>query len=250
MHNAISALIELSRELGREDRRLCILGEGNTSARLGKNEFAVKASGTSLSVLTEKDLVACHLSNVLSLLDERLPTDEGIDSALLGARLDPASKKPSIEAVFHAWLLTLEDVKFVGHCHSLSANQVLCSPRARDFAEQRLFPDQVIYCGATSVYVPYTDPGLPLAREIRNLTLAFIQQKSFVPRLIVLQNHGLIALGQTPKEVLACLLMADKAAAIFTGAASMGGPNFLRAQQVQRIATRPDETYRQQQLKL
>ncbi|NBX60264.1 MAG: class II aldolase, partial [Opitutaceae bacterium] len=38
-------LLELSHQLGREDRALAILGEGNTSARLSADTFVVKASG-------------------------------------------------------------------------------------------------------------------------------------------------------------------------------------------------------------
>ena len=132
----------------------------------------------------------------------------------------------------------------------MAANQILCSPRARDFAERRLFPDEVVYCGPASVFVPYADPGLVLAREIRDRTTAFLQQQGSSPRLILLQNHGIIALGSTPAAVLACIFMAAKAAAIFMGAAALGGPNFLTAQHVERIAGRPDEAHRQQELRL
>jgi rhamnose utilization protein RhaD (predicted bifunctional aldolase and dehydrogenase) len=171
-----------------------------------------------------------------------------LDVALQNARVNGAGKKPSIEAVFHAWLLTLPEVNFVGHCHCLAANQILCSPRARDFAERRQFPDEIVYCGPASVFVPYTDPGPMLAREIRDRTNAFIQQQGCTPKLILLQNHGIIALGSSTSTVLACTLMAAKAAAIFMGAAALGGPNFLTAQHVDRIAGRPDEAYRQRQL--
>jgi len=127
---------------------------------------------------------------------------------------------------------------------------VLCSPRARDFAERRLFPDEVVCCGPQSVFIPYTDPGLPLAREIAERTRLFIEKEGTVPRLILLQNHGIIALGSTPQAVLACILMTTKAAAIFMGAAAMGGPNFLPPQHVERIAGRPDEAHRQRQMKV
>jgi ribulose-5-phosphate 4-epimerase/fuculose-1-phosphate aldolase len=71
-----------------------------------------------------------------------------------------------------------------------------------------------------------------------------------VPRLILLQNHGIIALGPTPQAVLACILMATKAAEIFVGAAALGGPNFMNPKDVDRINSRPDEAYRQRQLKI
>ena len=40
----IKRLIWLSHELGREDRQLAMLGEGNVSADLGDGTFYVKAS--------------------------------------------------------------------------------------------------------------------------------------------------------------------------------------------------------------
>ena len=250
MNEKIKALLQLSKDIGREDRHMAILGEGNTSVKLNNEQFAVKASGCCLATLTEGDVTICDLARVLGLLDKRQISDEELEQQLLDARVAGAGKRPSVEAMFHAWLLTLPDVNYVGHCHPLSANQVLCSPRARDFAERRLFPDEVVCCGAQSVFIPYTDPGLPLAREIAERTRSSIEKEGTIPRLILLQNHGIIALGSTPQAVMACLLMASKAASIFMGAAAMGGPNFLPAQFVERIAARPDEAYRQQQLKI
>ncbi|MBI4659715.1 MAG: class II aldolase/adducin family protein [Verrucomicrobia bacterium] len=250
MNEPISQLLELSHAIGREDRHLAILGEGNTSVKLDAARFAVKASGCNLASLTEADVTICDSARVLALLNQKKLKDQAVDESLLEARVDGVGKKPSVEAMFHAWLLTLEGVNFVGHCHPLAANQILCSPRARDFAERRLFPDEVVCCGPTSVFIPYADPGLPLSREIRDRTSAFLQQHGYTPRLILLQNHGIIALGATANAVLACLLMATKAAAIFMGAAALGGPNFLTPQQVERIFVRPDEAYRQRQLKL
>jgi rhamnose utilization protein RhaD (predicted bifunctional aldolase and dehydrogenase) len=246
MESRIAQLLQLAHELGREDRRLAILGEGNVSAKIDDAHFAVKASGCSLATLTERDVTVCDAAKVLAIFNERGPLpDEIIEERLLAARSDATARKPSLETMFHAWLLSLPGVEFVAHCHSQAANQVLCSPRGRDFAERRMFPDEIVYCGPTSVFVPYVDPGLPLAREIAERTASFQETSGRVPRLILLQNHGIVALGATMEATLACVLMCDKAAAIFAGAAALGGPNFLSAQQVERIATRRDETYRQ-----
>ena len=81
-------------------------------------------------------------------------------------------------------------------------------------------------------------------------TVHFIKQHEFVPRLILLQNHGIISIGSTIEGVLSAILMADKAARIFVGAAALGGPNFMAQKDVDRITQRPDEHYRQEQLKL
>ena len=246
----LSELLRLSHEIGREDRKLTILGEGNTSAQISDAEFLVKASGSCLANLKPEQVTRCRVETVLTVLEDRPFTNEEVDEVLLASRVDSESKKPSIETMFHAWLLTLEGVEFVGHCHSEAANKILCSPRARDFAENRIFPDEIVCCGRASVFVENCDPGLPLAIGIREQTTEYIKQHGEAPRLILLENHGIIALGKTADAVLACTFMADKAATIFAGAAAIGGPVFLPKEQIERIAGRPDEVYRQKQLNL
>ena len=108
----------------------------------------------------------------------------------------------------------------------------------------------MVVCGRSSVWVPYTDPGLPLAKAIREGVQQHMQEEGLPPKLVLLQNHGIIALGATSEAVLAITLMAEKAAAIFVGAAALGGPEFMRPEHVDRIASRPDEHERQQRLHL
>ena len=246
----IQNLLTLSHELGREDRGLAIFGEGNTSARVSDDTFAVKTSGTCLATLKEEDTVECRFSALLPLLEKKSLTDKEIDDALLASRVDSNAKKPSVEAVFHAWLLTLPGISFVGHAHATSVNQVLCSPRARDFASHRMFPDEIVCCSTSSVLVPYTDPGLQLAQGIRRETQTYIQKLARQPRVILIQNHGTITLGASWQSVLTAMLMAEKAAKIFVGAAALGGPVFFSKHNVERIAGRPDEAYRQRALKM
>ena len=243
-------LLTLSHQLGREDRALAILGEGNSSARLGEKTFLVKASGTSLATLGEEDVVECRFAALLPLLEQESLTDQQVDDALFAARSDLKAKTPSVEAIFHAWLLSLPGVKFVGHTHAITVNQILCSPRAADFAAHRMFPDEIVCCGPASVLVPFTDPGLKLAQAIRRETDAFLQKRQRQPRVVLMQNHGLITLGATWQSVLSATLMAEKAAKIFVGAAALGGPVFFSPETIARIDTRPDEAYRQRALKM
>src|SRR5512138_3630025 len=104
---SIQDLLTLSHEIGREDRGLAMLGEGNTSARISDDTFAVKASGTCLGTLKAEDVVECRLGALLPLLEKESMTDQQIEDALMAARVDPKTKKPSVEAVFHACLLSL-----------------------------------------------------------------------------------------------------------------------------------------------
>jgi rhamnose utilization protein RhaD (predicted bifunctional aldolase and dehydrogenase) len=246
--DVIKSLLTLSHQLGGERLRMAILGEGNTSVRLDADTFAVKASGSNLAALTNADVTSCVFDRLLPLLDRTSATDVEVDQALLAARLDPTAKKPSIEALFHAYLLTLPGVRCVGHVHAVAVNQILCSPRAREFAERRACPDEIVMCGVESVFVPYAEPGLGLSQAIRREVVAFVKRTGRDPKIILLQNHGIIAVGASPKAVLGSLLMAEKAAEIFVGAAALGGPVFLTAAQCERIAGRPDEHYRQKML--
>jgi rhamnose utilization protein RhaD (predicted bifunctional aldolase and dehydrogenase) len=250
MSTTISDLLALSHELGREERGLAILGEGNTSVRLSDDTFAVKASGTCLGTLRGEDVVECRFSALLPFLEKDNLTDQQVDDALLAARVDSKAKKPSVEAIFHASLLSLPGIKFIGHAHATSVNQILCSSRARDFADHRMFPDEIVCCGTASVFIPYTDPGLKLAKTIKYQTDEFIKKHQRQPRVILMENHGIITLGGTWQSVLSAMLMAEKAAKIFAGAAALGGPLFFSQRNIERIAGRPDEAYRQRALKM
>jgi len=214
--------------------------------------FLVKASGSSLADLQESQLVACRFSALLPLLQAGTMGDADVEKALLAARVDPTQPKPSVEAVFHAYLLSLPDIEMVGHTHPVAVNSILCAgdEPSRRFADERRFPDEIVCCGAKSVLVPYVDPGTILAQKIRDETDRFITAENRPPRLILLQNHGLIAVGATAGSVLAATLMAEKAAHIFLGAATLGGAIGLTRQHVARIDSRPDEHYRQKMLKL
>jgi rhamnose utilization protein RhaD (predicted bifunctional aldolase and dehydrogenase) len=242
-------LIGLCHELGREERGMAILGEGNASTRVDDETFLVKASGHCLGTLGETGLTRCRYSTLLPLL-EGTWADSDVERLLMESRTDETAAKPSVEGLFHAYLLSLPGVCFVGHVHAIAVNQILCSPRAKEYATKRTFPDEIVCCGTESVLVPYTDPGVHLARTIAAGVKDFLERHGEAPRIILLQNHGIIALGGSPNAVLASLLMAEKAAKIFVGAAALGGPVFLTPENVARISGRSDEHYRRKVLKL
>ena len=109
----LATLLELSHDLGQAQRQLAILAEGNTSCRVDADSFLIKSSGSSLSTLTAADVTRCRFEPLLELLDQEQPSDDQITRALLASRQPEGaaeSRKPSTEATFHAWLLTLPGV--------------------------------------------------------------------------------------------------------------------------------------------
>lgn len=245
MSDTLNALVEMSRELGRPESDLAILGEGNTSTCAGDDAFWVKASGTTLGAIDADGFVALDHPAALALLDDDLRTDADIQQALLRVRRPGQTRQPSVEAIMHAFLLSIPGINFVGHTHPAPVNALLCSVNAEALVTACLFPDQIVCCGPSPVYIPYEDPGLPLARAVRDRVNAWMDANGMTPRAIMIQNHGLFAQGATPKEVISCSLMWAKTARVILGAMACGGIHPLTQAQIERIATRPDEKYRE-----
>lgn len=245
MTDSLKQLVTMSGKLGDPQNDYVILGEGNSSARVDDATFWVKASGTSLNGIEKRGFVEVRFAPVLEMLDINLP-DTAVKDALNAARVDTSSDvRPSVETTFHAVALTTGGANFVGHTHPTAVNSILCSQLAEEAYSGRLFPDEIVVLGPAPVFVPYTDPGIALAQVIREKIMAYQDENGRSPKLILLRNHGMVALGQTADEVLRITAMAVKTARIIIGAYAVGGPRFLTSEDVARIDTRPDEHYRQ-----
>ena len=248
MTDILNQLVTMSGKLGDPRNDYVILGEGNSSASVDDNSFWVKASGTSLNGIGEAGFVQVLFEPVLAMLDDKLP-DNAVKDALNAARVNTSSDvRPSVETTFHAVALTTGEAKFVGHTHPTAVNSILCSNLAEEAYAGRLFPDEIVVLGPAPVFVPYTDPGITLAQVIREKIMVYEDENGRSPKLILLRNHGMVALGQTADEVLRITAMAVKTARIILGAYAVGGPRFLTPEDVARIDTRPDEHYRQRVL--
>ncbi|MEM1444731.1 MAG: class II aldolase/adducin family protein [Planctomycetota bacterium] len=247
--DTLAALLQLSHELGKPERHCAILGEGNTSAVADEESFWVKASGSELGTLRSDQLVRVGFAACEAMIDGPDLSDEATKEALLAAVVEGGQGvRPSVETVLHAGLLDLPGVLFVGHTHPTAINVLACSDRFGDALTKRLFPDQVVVCGESAVLVPYVDPGLPLAREVRDGCRAYLETYGESPKTVFMRNHGFIALGKSAKQVLQITQMAVKSAEILGGAFAVGEPTFMTDAQVARIAGRDDEHYRQRVL--
>jgi len=242
-------LIVMSRALGDPAKDYVILSEGNTSARVDEEAFFVKASGTKLESIEASGFVEVRFEHVLALLEKEHLSDEQIRAGLEAAKVNPDGPLcPSVETILHARALSSGAAKFVGHTHPTVVNAILCSQQAEEAFAGRLFPDEIVVCGPAPVVVPYTDPGLPLARAAWAGVERHADLYGQWPKVILLQNHGLIVFGQSAQEVVDTTAMAVKTARVLLGTYTLGGPHFLSARQVDRLRTRPDEEYRRRVL--
>ena len=212
-------------ELAKSVRHFTIAGEGNVSVRDG-DSMLIKASGSTLETMTDQDLVRCDL-------DGKVFEDE--------------EKKPSMEVSFHAWILkSFPEINCVCHTHPTNTIKILCSERTHDFANKRLFPDQVVRNGTKSCVVPYATPGLPLREEIKKSVEEFIRRNGFFPKLILLNNHGIITASASIQEAVVSTLMCEKSAEIYIGAKILNNVQFLTPEEVAAVDTNPSEKYRRE----
>ena len=240
----LKRLIQLSRELGREDRHLAILGEGNVSADLGDGTFYVKASGSQLATIDASGITRVHMPPIFEALDRPDKTDDKVRKVLESCRVDKKARLPSVETFLHAVCLKEGGAKWVGHTHPVSVLKILCSKLGAEPFRRHISPDEIVVCGRHLAVVPYVDPGIRLAAALRKSLRQFMDEHGAAPKIILMVNHGPVVLGQTECDVLNTMLMLDKWASVLTGNYAVGGPRFLKEKISDRIENRPDEHYR------
>jgi NAD(P)-dependent dehydrogenase (short-subunit alcohol dehydrogenase family)/rhamnose utilization protein RhaD (predicted bifunctional aldolase and dehydrogenase) len=95
-----------------------------------------------------------------------------------------------VELLFHALL----PERIVLHTHPVVLNALTCSRDGGALAA-RLFGDRALW-------IPYTNPGLPLARAIAGARMAFEERTGApAPHITLMQNHGIIVAGDTGAEI-------------------------------------------------
>jgi rhamnose utilization protein RhaD (predicted bifunctional aldolase and dehydrogenase) len=240
----LKRLVALSHELGREDRHFAILGEGNVSADLGDETFYIKASGNNLGAINGNGFTRVKMAPVLKALDGLQKTDPEVKEILDACRVDKKSQLPSVETFLHAICLKEGGAKWIGHTHTTSVLKILSSKLGARPFHRHIFPDAIVVCGRHLAEVPYVDPGIRLAVELRKSLHRFMFQHKVAPKVILMVNHGPVILGQSERDVLNTMLMLDKWATILAANYAVGGPQFLDEELSNRIENRPDEHYR------
>lgn len=244
----LAELIDLAHELGREERQLVILGEGNLSADCGDGTFWVKASGISMAEIEESGFSRVKFDNILQLSSLENPTEEQVVNGLRDSLVDKSMRQPSVETFLHAVCLQETEAKFIAHTHPTAVLSIICSQQGADPFMRHLFPEPIPVCGPRLGVVPYTDPGFKLAAAVQSSLHDFQEQNHHSPKTLLMINHGLVALGETAQQALSITLLMEKWARILLGTYALGRPATLTDEQVDHFADRLDESLRQQQL--
>jgi rhamnose utilization protein RhaD (predicted bifunctional aldolase and dehydrogenase) len=226
-HDVLRQLVAMSRDLGQPERDYVILSEGNTSARVDESTFWIKASGVEMHQIDANGFVEMAFDGVLATLDSSDHSDERVKQGLAAARVDPTVQaRPSMETPLHGLALTLGGAQYAAHTHPTPVKAILCAQGAEAAFAGHIFPAEALVCGEP-LFVPYAPPGQPLAWMVREGLLAYDDRYGQPPRVILLQNHGMVALGPTPQTVLDITAMMVRAARTLLGTFALGGPRFI-----------------------
>nr|WP_240968874.1 class II aldolase/adducin family protein [Streptomyces sp. HNM0575] len=256
-------LVGLTRRLGDPAADLVVLAEGNTSTRLADGTFAVKASGARMDSAAAGDFVVVDPGELLDAIRPRAtdghatggratagargggrPTqDELTDALAVRGPYEGPPGRASVETLVHLAALEYADATWVAHTHPTAVVGLLACPGAEELWSAPLFPDEAVVLGRPA-WVPYAAPGLELGRAVAESLTRHRETEGVPPRLVLLGNHGIVALGRTPAEVEAVTAMCVKAARIRSVALGAGGTAPLEAGHAAALAGRGDERER------
>jgi rhamnose utilization protein RhaD (predicted bifunctional aldolase and dehydrogenase) len=230
-------LVALTRRIGDPAADLVVLAEGNTSLRLSDDRFVVKASGSRMDLAAAGDFVVGELPELVDVL-ERGGTDQETLSRLLAA----GGSRASIETLVHVVALAA-GATWVAHTHPTAVVGLLAVREAEELWSAPLFPDEAVVLGEP-VWVPYAAPGIALGTAVHAAVRDRLDRDGVAPRLVLLGNHGIVALGATATEVETITTMAVKAARVRSVALGAGTLAPLGIEHARELAGRPDEAAR------
>ncbi len=229
----ITEILTLGQSLGNHPGRLILAEEGSLASRFTDSRIAVTRRGAHLAVLQASDFVHFDILR----LNEVIAQDPVLPEDIAGAQLHSEfGAEPHEDLTLFACLLALDPALRVAvHIHPVIVDQITASPRARQFADRRTVHNEVLALGSASLLVNYADPGLALTREIQKKMILWRDRNKTVPRVILVQNHGVILLGPNALSVLRSIDALLKYAELFAGASLLGGPVFLTPQAITQI---------------
>ena len=224
-------LTEVAHALGLHPARLVIWKEGSCAVKTSETTYRVSSAGASLAGLAPENSVDFDLAKMAALLSADTVNEE----ELAAARVNPETPPATSDALLYSYLFGFEGIKIAAHIQPVEINQITCSPRARQFADRRCVPNEIVALGSAMVLVPYADPGPPLAKEVKRRILLWRDRYKTVPKVVLIHNHGMFVLGSSTGELLETIDSTLKAAQVFIGASMLGGPVFMTPTNVTQI---------------
>jgi rhamnose utilization protein RhaD (predicted bifunctional aldolase and dehydrogenase) len=240
-------LINLTRTLGEPAKDLVILAEGNTSKLLVDGRLVVKASGVYMARADANDFVVTDVQPLIDLMDDPESTQEDLTTLLDAGEHDGVRRRGSIETLVHAAVQSVLPTAYVAHTHPTAVLGLLSSIHAETAFAEWVYSDEAVVIGIP-LFVPYAAPGIALGRLFLERLRDYFAEHGELPSVVLLGNHGIVAIGGSADAVEAITLMTVKGARTRVQALSIGGVSGLGSEAVAHYFERTDMIERRKNL--
>ena len=240
-------LVALTRTLGEPVKDLVILAEGNTSQRLEDGRIAVKASGAHMATATRDDFVIAEVQPLIDLIEDPVATQEDLTTLLDAGEHQGVRRRGSIETLVHAAVQSVRPTGWVAHTHPTALLGLLTSVHAETAFAEWAYSDEAVVIGVP-LFVPYAAPGIALGRIFLERLRGYAAEKGELPSVVLLGNHGMVAIGGSAEAVEGITLMTVKGARARVQALSIGGVVGLGNEAVAHYFERTDMAERRRNL--
>jgi rhamnose utilization protein RhaD (predicted bifunctional aldolase and dehydrogenase) len=240
-------LVNLSRSLGEPAKDLVILAEGNVSQRLPDGRIAVKASGSYMATSVKEEYVVVDVEPVVRMMTDPASTQAELTTMLDAGEHGGARRRGSIETLVHAAVQSVRPAAFVAHTHPTPIVSLLASVHAATAFDEWVYSDEAVVIGRP-LYIPYAEPGIALGRIYLERLTHYVDEHGELPSLILLGNHGMVAIASSAEGAEAITLMAVKGARVRLQALSVGGVQGLGHDTVEHYFDREDMAERRRRL--
>lgn len=191
---SLDELVRISRKVG-GDSEWVLAGGGNTSFK-DEATLWVKASGYPLATIGEDGFARMDraaLGRIWNAVYPQAVAEREADALrdLMAARVAGEEKRPSVETLMHE----LFPYRLVVHTHPALVNGLTCSADGRS-QTARLF-------GTDALWMDAIEPGYVLAAEMRRAAEEYARRHGRFPRIVLLQNHGLVVAADSAGEIAA-----------------------------------------------
>jgi rhamnose utilization protein RhaD (predicted bifunctional aldolase and dehydrogenase) len=240
-------LVALTRSLGEPAKDLVILAEGNASQRLPDGRVAIKTSGSYMSQSSRGEFVVVGVDPLIELMGKESTTQSDLSAYLDAGEHDGVRRRASIETLVHVAVQAVQPAAFVAHTHPTPIVSLLASTHAETAFAEWVYSDEAVVIGRP-LFVPYAEPGIALGRVFLKELRAYFDEIGELPSLVLLGNHGMVAIASSSVGAEAITLMAVKGARVRLGALSIGGVRGLSGEVVAHYFEREDMAERRKRL--
>jgi rhamnose utilization protein RhaD (predicted bifunctional aldolase and dehydrogenase) len=240
-------LVRLTRSLGERDRDQAILAEGNTSARLAADRIVVKTSGSNMARATAHDFVVVDNAPLVEMLHDDSAGQGDLTAALDTGEHDGRRVRASIETLVHVAVQAVAPAAWVAHTHPTAVVGLLASAQAPTVFSEPVYSDEAVVL-AEPLFVPYAEPGLALGRLVHEGLRRRFDEVGELPRLVLLANHGIVAIADSAAGADGICEMAVKSAVVRQIALTAGGLQPLPPDSVAKFVQRDEVSERRQRL--